>query len=333
MAYKGAMVDTFSSMQDIAKLRLNARSEPREAAQAVAQQFEAMFLKTMLKGMREATPTSGLLRNDQTDFYRDLHDQRLASHLSESKGLGIADMVMRQLGLGSEGAPRAPVASEALPVSAVEALPRIRRPAFESVQIARTLVADSPQPGTAVHTPVVTLPDETLVDRWESPEAFVKHMFPHAQDAARKLGGSPEVLIAIAALETGWGKHIMQHPDGRSSYNLFGIKTHRAWGGEQVVAATHEFEHGAMVKIKDAFRAYSTPADSFNDYVDFLHDNPRYREALQQADDPRAFTRALQEAGYATDPEYADKIMRILSGNTLKTTIATLKIDAEPPIA
>jgi flagellar protein FlgJ len=151
----------------------------------------------------------------------------------------------------------------------------------------------------------------------ESPQAFVQALWPHAQKAAAALGTQPEVLIAQSALETGWGRAVMQHGDGRPSYNLFGIKADSRWAGERVYSQTMEFRDGVMQRERAAFRSYDSLAEGFKDYVAFLQENPRYRQALEAAQDGPAYVRELQAAGYATDPEYAQKINAIMTGTLM----------------
>ena len=165
-----------------------------------------------------------------------------------------------------------------------------------------------------------------------SPVAFVRRMWPHAQDAARQLGVAPEVLIAQAAHETGWGKSVPSFADGRTSHNLFGIKAHRGWDGERVVNSTLEFVNGVAVRQRDGFRAYRSYGESFNDYVNFLQVNPRYQEALTQVDDGAAYLNALQQAGYATDPKYAWKILGLMNGPSFDKALETLKSASAGPI-
>jgi flagellar protein FlgJ len=158
-----------------------------------------------------------------------------------------------------------------------------------------------------------------------SPEGFVQSVWPHAQQAARELGVDPKVLVAQAALETGWGQSIMQHADGSSSHNLFGIKASSGWQGRQVTVPTLEYSNGIAVRTRASFRSYGSFADSFSDYVDFLKSNPRYSQALAQAGDPQRFASALQNAGYATDPAYARKISAIVNGDTLHGALAPVQ--------
>lgn len=146
--------------------------------------------------------------------------------------------------------------------------------------------------------------------RFESPEDFVNVMLPMAEQAAQRLGVDPNYLVAQAALETGWGKHMQKDGSGASSHNLFGIKSH-GWKGKSGMSATTEFINGKEVRINDSFRRYDSFAQSFDDFVDFLQRNPRYQKALQSTANPDQFVRELQRAGYATDPDYAAKISRI----------------------
>ncbi|TDV48293.1 flagellar protein FlgJ [Pseudomonas graminis] len=140
---------------------------------------------------------------------------------------------------------------------------------------------------------------------------FVATMMPLAKDAAARIGVDPSVLVAQAALETGWGKSIMRQSDGGSSHNLFGIKAQGGWKGPEARAITSEFRDGKMVKETADFRAYDSYASSFHDLVSFLQNNNRYQETLKSADNPEQFVKELQKAGYATDPSYASKISQI----------------------
>lgn len=142
-------------------------------------------------------------------------------------------------------------------------------------------------------------------------DEFMATMLPLAKDAAARIGVDPSVLVAQAALETGWGKSIMRQQDGSSSHNLFGIKATGNWNGGQARAITSEFREGKMVKETADFRSYDSYADSFHDLVSLLQNNNRYKEVVNSADNPEQFVKELQKAGYATDPNYASKISQI----------------------
>ncbi|WFC63203.1 flagellar assembly peptidoglycan hydrolase FlgJ [Pseudomonas sp. REST10] len=146
---------------------------------------------------------------------------------------------------------------------------------------------------------------------FSSPQEFVATMLPMAEAAAEKIGVDPRYLVAQAALETGWGKSIIRTGDGQSSHNLFGIKTHNSWDGESARVLTTEYQGGKAVRETANFRAYDSYAQSFDDYVSFLQNNGRYEKALSSTDNPERFVKELQQAGYATDPQYARKISQI----------------------
>ncbi|NMZ17691.1 flagellar assembly peptidoglycan hydrolase FlgJ [Pseudomonas rhodesiae] len=146
---------------------------------------------------------------------------------------------------------------------------------------------------------------------FSSQDEFVATMLPMAEAAAKRIGIDPKYLVAQAALETGWGKSVMRAEDGSSSHNLFGIKAGKSWQGGQARAITSEFRDGAMVKETAQFRSYDSYQDSFHDLVTLLQSNDRYKEVVKSADNPERFVRELQKAGYATDPNYANKISQI----------------------
>ncbi|MBN1005245.1 flagellar assembly peptidoglycan hydrolase FlgJ [Amphritea sp. ZJ14W] len=153
--------------------------------------------------------------------------------------------------------------------------------------------------------------------RFDTPEQFVETLLPLAESVAAELGVDPKVLLAQSALETGWGRYLIQRPEGGSSHNLFNIKADSRWSGEKALVGTVEFRDGVAQKERSAFRVYDSYEESFRDYASFLKNSSRYQQALEQAGDPYQYLRGLQQAGYATDPEYADKIGRIFDGDVL----------------
>lgn len=156
-----------------------------------------------------------------------------------------------------------------------------------------------------------------------TPEGFVASIWQHAQSAAKELGVDARALVAQAALETGWGKRQIKHADGSTSHNLFGIKAN-GWNGQRAVAGTHEYVDGVRRNETASFRAYTSPAESFADYVRLLKTSPRYQQALQAGTDVQGFARGLQRAGYATDPRYAAKIAAIAGGPTIERAVAAV---------
>ena len=158
-----------------------------------------------------------------------------------------------------------------------------------------------------------------LPEVFESPEHFVEQLMPFAEQIGKETGIDPRLMIAQAALETGWGKHMIKGDGSQPSFNLFGIKADSRWSGDAVSITTTEFRGGVAMKERADFRAYPDYEASFRDYVDFLQNNPRYRDVLSSADQPEVFAEKLQEAGYATDPEYGAKIRRIMNRDSLMT--------------
>ena len=151
----------------------------------------------------------------------------------------------------------------------------------------------------------------------QSADEFVSRLHPLAVEAARELGVEPKVLLAQAALESGWGRSVIKNSNGDNSYNLFNIKADKAWQGRQAQVATLEFDQGIARKVNAGFRSYDSYEESFRDYVDFIKSNPRYGDALKKAGNAEQYMHELQRAGYATDPKYANKVMSIYQGNRM----------------
>ncbi len=258
----------YTDLQGLSQLRVEAREETPDAIKAVAKEFEAIFMQMMLKSMRDASLGEGLLDSDQGKFYQEMFDKQIATSLSREQGMGLADIMVRQLSRGKDS--RQP--GEALAVS-----------------------------GAQKTTPSFT-----------SPTDFINKLTDMAKSIGKKLGVSPKVLLAQSALETGWGQNVMRKPDGGSSHNLFGIKADQRWDGDKVVTTTLEYSEGIAEKEQASFRSYQSYEESFEDYAQFIMANPRYEKVLQSGQDPAAYARSLQQAGYASDPDYARKINSIM---------------------
>ena len=255
---------------------LKSASGSRAVAE-VARQFESIFVNMMLKTMREATRSlnpNDEFSSDQSRFYEDMADQQLALQLSEHGGIGLAHVLQRQLsgGLTSSATPTVPAPAASTPTAPVSQA-------------------------------AVSAPDK---------QAFLDTLLPHARAAARQLGVSVRVILAQAALETGWGKSLAQ-----GFNNLFGIKADASWKGSSAGRSTLELVNGQLQRRHANFRAYPSIAASVADYVSFLQSNPRYRQALAAGSDEQAFVQALSKAGYASDPHYADKLRQIMASASL----------------
>jgi flagellar protein FlgJ len=315
--------DVYTDIQGLSKLRAQAKNNSEETLREVAGQFEALFLQMMLKSMRDANLAEGLLDSQHSKTYQSMYDKQIAIELSKQQGLGLADMMVRQLSRSAESGDSAAAA----PINSARS-DLTNRAQADAAPGGKVNAGEGSREGP-LGGKVNAAPD------WkpDSPEAFVKELWPHAQRAARDLGTRPELLLAQAALETGWGQHVIRGTDGSNSFNLFGIKADARWQGERALTETIEFKDGVMRKQHATFRAYTSPADSFADYVDFLKSNPRYREALNRAADAPSFARALAEAGYATDPEYSRKINRIMDSGRLRDALSGIKDSVSEPLS
>ena len=294
------MEQVYTDFSGLAALRARAREDQAAALDQVTRQFESLFLQMMLKSMRDASFGGGLMDSKQSEMYRDMFDKQIAMDMSQGEGIGLAEVLKRQLGAGISTA-HGDLAPEDYLGTPIVARPKASTGAPPS---------DAP----------------ALLDG--SPEAFLDALWPAAEEAAAKLQLAPEALLAQAALETGWGRHVMRHHSGDSSHNLFGIKADSRWQGEKVRVSTLEYRDGVPLKTRANFRAYSSFEDSFRDYVDFVQRNPRYRDALAKTQDAKAYFGALQRAGYATDPAYAAKIQRILDSEPMRRVRQTAAEDA-----
>ncbi len=287
--------------------------QPDQTLRQVAAQFESLFVSLMLKSMRQAELSEGIFDSEQSDMYRDMADQQLAMDMSASGGLGLQDMIIRQLG-GDPAASDMPIGGQTFSAETVQTLPKL-------VARIRELKPETPAENAVNDKPAeITATGQTsgqpLPARFDSPAQFVEKLWPLAEKAAQQIGAAPEAIIAQAALETGWGKHILQDKQG-SSFNLFNIKADSRWNGDYTSRNVLEYRNGQPIQEQSRFRSYEDYQQSFDDYVQFLQSNPRYQNALQHAGNPERFVEHLHKAGYATDPHYASKLKRIMQGETL----------------
>ncbi len=314
----GAATSVYNDFSGLAQLKLQARQDSSGAREKVARQFESLFIQMMLKQMRQAGFGGGLMDSKQTQFVQQMYDQQLAVHLSEQRGMGMAELLQQHLG----GASAQTQQTQGSGLQPYWHHPTLRaNPA--QVQPSRDEPDRAPMSRNATPRPVAPI---------ESPESFVTELWDAALQAAEELGLEPKALLAQAALETGWGAHVMPNAEGAPSHNLFGIKADQRWGGSQVHKETLEFAGDVAVRRREHFRCYPSYEESFRDYVTFLRQNPRYGEALRSTHDSEAYFRALQDAGYATDPEYADKILRVMQGPEMQAALDGLKGPAKQPI-
>lgn len=326
----------FTDLNQLQQLKGQAKTDQQAALKGVAQEFEQLFMNMMLKSMRQASDvlaTDSPFNSGDVKFYQEMYDQQMTLDLSKKGSIGLADIIVKQLSQKVDAVARAESDDEdqdarslteqmlnrALasgPVSQPAGMP-YSAPSIDSTG-AEFAIEPRPEADDSIPATAATTSDDSLPARFDTPAQFIEQLMPLAEKAAKTLGVNPAVLLAQAALETGWGKFITRDvASGQNSRNLFNIKADRSWQGEAVQVQTLEYRGGVPEKEQARFRAYDSYADSFNDYVDFLRSNPRYQQALENGTDPSRFVRELHNAGYATDPEYASKIERIFNGELL----------------
>ena len=275
-----------------ATANLNAKaagdSKPTDA-QAAARQFEALFVKQLLSQVKISGGLGGAQSGAQSDMLNSMWRDQISKQISESGGgLGLSKVIAGQL----DGS-----ADTRFDAS---------RPLVDLRAVANAGFGLNAQSNYLSDPPAFSDADE-----------FVTALKPHIEQAANELGVSPRVLLAQAALETGWGRHMPVDSDGRASYNLFGIKADASWQGAVARGQTQEYDGQRMVSTEDGFRRYDSYAQSVRDYVDFIRSQPRYAAALNHGGDDKNFVQGLKSGGYATDPQYVEKIFDVARGETL----------------
>lgn len=344
---------SYTDLNAMAQMKSGGKADSPENMERVARQFESLFLNVMLKSMRDANQAfaeGNPLNTPQTRFYQDMYDNQMAVHLSEKQGMGLADVMLRQL-VPQKTGPAVVAASAVQPNTGADSGGRVDHSALLArrrlgislghgeVTLGQSAPAAGPagagEPAAQLRgRPARAVAAQSSADwqplrgvraaernaaaaaaaapsRFNNAAEFTAAMLPMAEKAAARLGVDPHYLVAQAALETGWGKSIIRNGDGSSSNNLFGIKTHGQWQGDSANVLTSEYRDGVRQQERASFRSYDSFEHSFNDYVDFLHRNGRYAQALKRTESGDVFFRELQAAGYATDPAYASKVSQI----------------------
>lgn len=266
--------------RSVAALRGTAAKDPKAAIRDTARQFESLFMQELMKSMRQATMSTGMLDNEGSKLGTDMLDQQFATQMSGLRG-GLGEMIARQL----EKQMGALVA------------PSTRSP--------------SPSPAQLVESARIPTTSAAFVQQHRS-----------AAEAVQAESGIPSsFMLGQAAHESGWGRREILNADGSTSHNLFGIKAGAGWKGPVAEITTTEYVDGVPRKTTARFRAYASYEDSFRDYARLIKESPRYQDAYQQAlaagpnvaGSAKGFAQELQEAGYATDPAYADKLSRVIN--------------------
>jgi flagellar protein FlgJ len=286
----------YTDLAGLSALKRDASAQDVATVREAARQFESVFTRMLLSSMRSASPGDPLFDSHESGFYRDMFDDQVAVEMSRGRGLGLAEMLVEQL-------LRAGVVTE---------------PKDKAV---------SPDVGAPKAVEGATGRDAVGVD---ARREFIERFRPLAERAGRELGVAPEALIGQAALETGWGRYQPASAAGNPSFNYFGIKATGGWRGDAVAAQTLEYQDGVAQTRVEAFRAYDSSAAGVADYVRLIGNNPRYAAARGSGDDIARFATALQRGGYATDPDYAAKLQRVVE-TVRSISAADLKGGSELP--
>ncbi|MFZ6693521.1 flagellar assembly peptidoglycan hydrolase FlgJ [Undibacterium sp. SXout20W] len=280
--------------RSLGNLKASAKDNSPESIKAAAKQFEALFMNMMLKSMRQAGGQNGPFDNEQTRTFTSMLDQQLTQNMS-SRGIGLADALVKQLtnnamsqALGnSEESPA--VASALRGINSYKDNLKLEQPSVSAVK------SDSSTPNHV--------------------REFQEKLEAHAEEASRATGIPAKFMLGQAALETGWGKKQIKAIDGSESHNVFGMKATSGWKGKTVNAVTTEYVNGVAQRKVETFKAYDSYADAFKDYANLLTKNPRYGNVIANSKDASSFAYGMQKAGYATDPQYANKLSKIIKQN------------------
>jgi flagellar protein FlgJ len=285
----------------------NADKDDKEALMAVAKQLESVFLQLVLKSMRDANESmkSELYDRGTEDFYHDMFDQQLSLSLANSGGIGLAEVIVKQLSHKIDTPLTTPSLTSVLYQDSKT--PVIKDKSEENKSVVQAFEQSISSPKEILQDPIVI----------NNMKEFVTKLKPYAIQAAKVIGIDPKLLLAQSALETGWGKHIAKTTAGESSHNLFGIKAQKDWQGNDVYAETLEYENNIPSKENARFKAYASFQDSFADYMNLLK-SARYEKALANVEQPKVYLTELQGAGYATDPKYAEKVITIYESDVLE---------------
>lgn len=294
----------YLDLAQLNQLRVASHKQDDSSLAAVAKQFEGIFVQMLMQSMRQANEAfraDSPFNSNYTRFYEQMFDQQLSAELSQQGMLGLSEVIISQL---------SPQTQRITPASALS-----------SKQTNNINIVNN-NTGEIAAISGNTLPTEVKHDRqFSSPTDFVLQLYPFAKQAAQSLDVEPAVLLAQSALETGWGKKMIRDKDGVLSNNFFNIKADERWHGDRVQVGTLEFKQGLPVPTQANFRVYPNATQSFDDYVDFVKSSERYAHIWPEAKDPQAFISGLHQAGYATDPDYADKVIRVME--RVKTILDT----------
>jgi flagellar protein FlgJ len=307
-------------------LRAQSGANPQQGLKEAARQFDAVFTQMMLKSMRDATPSDSPFESNDTKSFTSMLDQQLSQQMS-SKGIGVADMMLKQLMRNAGGQAGADARNGAGAMNAMQTLGGMSGGGGDLDANAGNLAAMNAMAkayaAAQANKSSASLAGKgyTAADSLEAPargngsdkvNAFVDRLAVPAQAASAATGIPARFIIGQAALESGWGKREIKHANGSTSHNIFGIKASSNWTGKTVNSVTTEYVNGRPQKVVEKFRAYDSYEEALTDYASVIKNNPRYAPVIQASRDVAGFAHGMQKAGYATDPHYAKKLISIM---------------------
>ena len=286
-----SLVNAAYDSRSLNDLKREAAADPKGKAMQVAKQVEGMFVQMMMKSMRAALPQDGLLSNDQTRLFTSMYDQQIAQDIGK-RGLGMADIIVKQM----QPAQEPDETAGTVPMKLDNSFIYSNLPSNQLEQMVRKAVPRLPVSPSS-------LPSDS--------NDFIAQLAQPAQVASQQSGIPHHLILAQAALESGWGQRQILTRDGKPSYNVFGIKASGDWKGATTDIMTTEYDGGVAKKVRASFRVYGSYMEALSDYVKLLSNNPRYA-AVANAPSAEQGARALQAAGYATDPKYVQKLVGMI---------------------
>lgn len=295
----GLDTNNYFNMQGVAQLKNYKEIKSSHVKHEVAQQFESLLVQMLLKSMRDANKLFSSEEESAAghEVYQDLFDKQISLAIAH-QGIGFSNTVEKYLQQTDSSENKSIIDPKDRDVASTNNLKKLNN----------------------------TPSSSSLESVFETEIEFVKSLWIEAKNAGAQLGIDPKLLLAQAALETGWGKHIIQDNKEGFSYNLFNIKADQQWKKKSISFNSLEEENGVMLKKNSSYRSYPSYAESFNDYVSFIKSNPRYEQALYFSSSPDAYMKKLQEAHYASDTNYSDKVLSIYYGEKFNNLFEKAKL-------
>jgi flagellar protein FlgJ len=339
-----------SGTSDLANLK-QAAGDPA-AERKVAQQFGALFMENLMRQSDgSALPMTG---GTGSDVVNQMFASTMGRAVMAHEHNGLTDILLRSIQkkqaangetpeAGSPAAPKSPATGNGFSLAAYWQGGGMR-------PLAAALAQGSISPGTGATLAMMTHMNPKLAATWgatangatlggtpvaggttiqsrpghatgavsaEEIADFSQKLMPLLQQAGQQLGVSPKILLAQAAIETGWGRSVVGN-------NLFGIKAGPSWVNGKVDAPTHEYQNGELISIVDSFRAYPNAEASVQDFVSLVSNSPRYRAALGAGEDVVAYAQGLLAGGWATDINYVQKLQSVATGASVRSAAAAV---------